>query len=54
MLPLNSTQIWAYFKGREKNVRKDPKWSPAYFPIINGIQNSEGRGMHYEWMGFQW
>lgn len=50
-LPPNSTQIWAYFKGKEKKNQKDPKWSLAYF-LINGIQDSEGRVMHYEWMGF--
>lgn len=39
------------FQRQGKKNQKDPKWSLAYF-LINGIQDSEGRVMHYEWMGF--
>lgn len=50
ILPLNSTQISVYFKGRGKMSGKTPKSSPEYFLVINGTRNSDGRVMHYEWM----
>lgn len=48
ILPLNSTQISIYFKGRGKMSEKNPKSTPEYFLIINGIRNSDGGVMHYE------